>query len=55
MYRVVLQVKELKQLVITNKSTLTELRTSFDKPESMIDLAKKLDSAEAALQRCSFV
>ena len=51
MYRVVLQVKELKQLVIANKAILTELRTSFDKPESMVELSRKLEHSEAALQR----
>ena len=52
MYRVALQIQELKQLVITNKPTLTQLRTNFEKPEAMAELAKKLDNSESVLQRC---
>jgi len=51
MYRVALQMKELKQLVIQNKDTLIELRTSFDKPDRMIELSRKLEGAENVLQR----
>lgn len=36
------QVDELKKIVVANKETLTQLRTSFDKPEMMRELSRKL-------------
>lgn len=51
MYRVALQINELKALVINNKETLAQLRTSFEKPEMMTELAKKLEGADNVLQR----
>jgi len=51
MYRVALYVNELKQVVISNKETLMQLRTSFDKPDVMVELAKKLENPENVLQR----
>ncbi|KAK6192637.1 hypothetical protein SNE40_004076 [Patella caerulea] len=36
------QVDELKKLVINNKELLSQLRTSFDKPDVMRELSKKL-------------
>ena len=55
MMRVSLQVKELKQLVIANKPILLELRTSFDKPDQMAELSKRLDNWEVALQRLTII
>ena len=51
MYRVALQINELKSLVIQNKETLQQLRTSFEKPELMSELSKKLEGADNLLQR----
>lgn len=36
------QVDELKKIVVANKETLVQLRTSFDKPDLMRDLSRKL-------------
>ncbi|XP_070198960.1 nck-associated protein 1-like isoform X2 [Littorina saxatilis] len=36
------QVDELKKIVVSNKETLVQLRTSFDKPEMMRELTRKL-------------
>ena len=54
MYRVALQINELKSLVIQNKETLQQLRTSFEKPELMSELSKKLEGADNLLQRYVF-
>ncbi|KAF6027001.1 Hem [Bugula neritina] len=55
MYRVALYVNELKQVVISNKETLMQLRTSFDKPDVMVELAKKLENPENVLQRLTII
>jgi len=55
MYRVALQINELKTLVISNKDTLQQLRTSFEKPEMMSDLSKKLEGADNLLQRLTII
>ncbi|KAL3842215.1 hypothetical protein ACJMK2_020254 [Sinanodonta woodiana] len=42
MVHVASQVDEIKKLVVANKDVLIQLRTSFDKPEQMRELFKKL-------------
>ncbi|XP_033752892.1 membrane-associated protein Hem-like isoform X5 [Pecten maximus] len=42
------QVDELKKLVVQNRETLVQLRTSFDKPEVMRELTKKLNKPKTA-------
>lgn len=55
MWHISSQVEELKKLVIQNKALLTELRTSFDKPERMKDLSRQLQSADNVLQRMTII
>uniref|UniRef100_A0AAY4EUR6 Nck-associated protein 1 n=1 Tax=Denticeps clupeoides TaxID=299321 RepID=A0AAY4EUR6_9TELE len=42
MWHISSQVAELKKLVVENVEVLTQMRTSFDKPEQMVALFKKL-------------
>jgi NCK-associated protein 1 len=49
------QVDELKKLVIQNKELLTELRSSFDKPDKMKELQQKLLNVDSLLQRMTIV
>ncbi|RUS84127.1 hypothetical protein EGW08_008101 [Elysia chlorotica] len=42
MLNIASQVDEIKKLVLANKDTLTQLRSSFDKPDVMRDLTRKL-------------
>ena len=44
------QVQEMKKLVLQNDKVLTKLRTNFDKPEVMKELATKLVNADIVLQ-----
>lgn len=52
---IVSQVNELKKLVVQNKDTLIALRSSFDKPEHMRELSKRLQNAEGVLQRVTII
>ncbi|CAL1535112.1 unnamed protein product [Lymnaea stagnalis] len=45
------QVDEIKKLVVANKDTLVQLRSSFDKPEVMSILTRKLMNADVLLLR----
>ncbi|XP_076471600.1 nck-associated protein 1-like isoform X3 [Babylonia areolata] len=42
MLNIASQVDELKKIVVANKETLVQLRTSFDKPDTMRELSRKL-------------
>ena len=44
------QVQELRKLVMQNEKMLTKLRTNFDKPDYMKELAKNLVNADHVLQ-----
>ncbi|XP_064603762.1 membrane-associated protein Hem-like isoform X2 [Liolophura sinensis] len=55
MIHVASQVEELKGLVIQNKELLIQLRSSFDKPEVMKELFKKLQSVDSVLQRMTII
>lgn len=50
MWHIGSQVQELKKLVIQNKEILSSLRTNFDKPDVMKELAKKLINVDSVLQ-----
>ena len=50
MWHIGSQVQELKKLVLQNKDVLVALRTNFDKPETMKELAKKLVNVDSVLQ-----
>ncbi|XP_041365275.1 nck-associated protein 1-like isoform X2 [Gigantopelta aegis] len=45
MLNIASQVDELKKLVIQNKDILLQLRTSFDKPDTMRELCRKLQTS----------
>ena len=50
MWHIGSQVQELKKLVLQNKEILVALRTNFDKPDTMKELAKKLINVDSVLQ-----
>lgn len=55
MWHVGSQVQELKKLVLQNKDALVALRTNFDKPDVMKELAKRLVNVDSVLQRMTIV
>ncbi|XP_060594108.1 membrane-associated protein Hem-like isoform X2 [Ruditapes philippinarum] len=55
MFHVANQVDELKKLVVANKEVLAQLRTSFDKPELMRELFRKLVNVDSVLLRMTIV
>lgn len=55
MWHVGSQVQELKKLVLQNKEALVSLRTNFDKPDVMKDLAKRLVQVDSVLQVRRFI
>ena len=50
MWHIGSQVQELKKIVLQNKDVLVALRTNFDKPEKMKELAKMLNNVDSVLQ-----
>ena len=56
MWHIGSQVQELKKIVLQNKEVLVMLRTNFDKPETMKELAKRLTNVDSVLQvlACNF-
>ena len=50
MWHIGSQVQELRKIVLANKDVLVALRTNFDKPEAMKELAKRLTSVDSVLQ-----
>ena len=50
MWHIGSQVQELKKIVFQNKEVLVALRTNFDKPEAMKELAKRLSNVDSVLQ-----
>ena len=50
MWHIGSQVQELKKIVLQNKEVLVMLRTNFDKPETMKELAKRLTNVDSVLQ-----
>ncbi len=50
MWHIGSQVQELRKIVLQNKDVLVHLRTNFDKPETMRELAKKLANVDSVLQ-----
>ena len=55
MWHIGSQVTELKKLVLKNKDILEALRTNFDKPDTMKELAKRLQDVDSVLQRMTIV
>ena len=55
MWHIGSQVSELKKLVLLNKDILEALRTNFDKPDVMKNLAKELKEVDSVLQRMTIV
>merc|ERR1719384_423727 len=55
MWHIGSQVSELKKLVLLNKDILEALRTNFDKPDMMKNLAKELKEVDSVLQRMTIV
>lgn len=55
MWHVASQVSELKKIVAQNRDVLTELRSSYDKPDKMRELAKGLQMVDSVLQRMTIV
>jgi NCK-associated protein 1 len=54
-WEVAREVADLKKLVLLNKDTLLGLRSNFDKPEQMKELARRLTSVESLLARMTNV
>ncbi|OQV13186.1 Membrane-associated protein Hem [Hypsibius exemplaris] len=50
-WNVASQIGELKKIVLQNGSILMELRTSFDKPDNMRELSRRLQNADSLLHR----
>ncbi|XP_064419673.1 nck-associated protein 1 isoform X5 [Latimeria chalumnae] len=55
MWHISSQVAELKKLVVENVEVLTQMRTSFDKPEQMAALFKRLTSVDSVLKRMTII
>uniref|UniRef100_A0A4W6BZ12 Nck-associated protein 1 n=1 Tax=Lates calcarifer TaxID=8187 RepID=A0A4W6BZ12_LATCA len=55
MWHISSQVAELKKLVVENMEVLTQMRTSFDKPDHMAALFKKLTSVDSVLKRMTII
>uniref|UniRef100_UPI00358E413E nck-associated protein 1-like isoform X2 n=1 Tax=Myxine glutinosa TaxID=7769 RepID=UPI00358E413E len=55
MWHISSQVAELKKLVMENMEVLLHMRTSFDKPENMAALFKKLQSVDSVLKRMTII
>merc|ERR550539_982542 len=55
MWHIGSQVQELKKIVLQNKEVLVMLRTNFDKPETMKELAKRLTNVDSVLQRMTII
>ncbi|KAL4635490.1 nck-associated protein 1 isoform X3 [Arapaima gigas] len=55
MWHISSQVAELKKLVMENVDILTQMRTSFDKPDQMVALFKKLTSVDSVLKRMTII
>nr|XP_020476127.1 nck-associated protein 1-like isoform X1 [Monopterus albus]XP_020476199.1 nck-associated protein 1-like isoform X1 [Monopterus albus]XP_020476271.1 nck-associated protein 1-like isoform X1 [Monopterus albus] len=55
MWHITSQVSELKKLVIENMDVLVQMRSSFDKPEEMVTLQKKLTGGENVLKRMTII
>ena len=55
MWHVASQVSELKKIVAQNREVLTELRSSYDKPEKMKELSKSLQMTDSVLQRMTII
>ncbi len=55
MWHIGSQVQELKKIVLQNKEVLVALRTNFDKPEMMKELAKRLTNVDSVLQRMTII
>ncbi|XP_003739913.2 membrane-associated protein Hem [Galendromus occidentalis] len=55
MWHVASQVSELKKIVAQNRDVLTELRSSYDKPEKMKELSKNLQMTDSVLQRMTII
>uniref|UniRef100_A0A3P8WP92 Nck-associated protein 1 n=1 Tax=Cynoglossus semilaevis TaxID=244447 RepID=A0A3P8WP92_CYNSE len=55
MWHISSQVAELKKLVVENMEVLNQMRTSFDKPEHMAALFKKLTSVDSVLKRMTII
>ncbi|XP_078260180.1 nck-associated protein 1 isoform X2 [Rhinoraja longicauda] len=55
MWHISSQVAELKKLVVENVDVLTQMRTSFDKPDQMAALFKRLTSVDSVLKRMTII
>ncbi|XP_032879703.1 nck-associated protein 1 isoform X3 [Amblyraja radiata] len=55
MWHISSQVAELKKLVVENVEVLTQMRTSFDKPDQMAALFKRLTSVDSVLKRMTII
>ncbi|XP_043931181.1 nck-associated protein 1 isoform X2 [Protopterus annectens] len=55
MWHISSQVAELKKLVVENVEVLTQMRTSFDKPDQMASLFKRLTSVDSVLKRMTII
>uniref|UniRef100_A0A7M4F648 Nck-associated protein 1 n=1 Tax=Crocodylus porosus TaxID=8502 RepID=A0A7M4F648_CROPO len=55
MWHISSQVAELKKLVVENVEVLTQMRTSFDKPDQMAALFKRLSSVDSVLKRMTII
>ncbi|KAG8176652.1 hypothetical protein JTE90_009846 [Oedothorax gibbosus] len=55
MWHIASQVTELKKLVVINKDVLMLLRSSFDKPDEMRELLKRLQNVDNVLMRMTII
>ncbi|XP_069037603.1 nck-associated protein 1-like [Lepisosteus oculatus] len=55
MWHITSQVSELKKLVVENMDILVQMRSSFDKPEQMAALQRRLPAADNVLKRMTII
>ncbi|KAM4613658.1 nck-associated protein 1-like [Polymixia lowei] len=55
LWHITSQVRELKKLVIENMDILVLMRNSFEKPEEMVNLKKRLPGGENVLKRMTII
>nr|XP_043880478.1 nck-associated protein 1-like isoform X2 [Solea senegalensis] len=55
MWHITSQIREMKKMVIENMDVLVQMRSSFDKPEEMSNLKKRLTGGENVLKRMTII
>ncbi|XP_058488770.1 nck-associated protein 1-like [Solea solea] len=55
MWHITSQIREMKKMVTENMDVLVQMRSSFDKPEEMSNLKKRLTGGENVLKRMTII